>query len=102
MKVQKLARRYWVSGYVTLRRARELGTVTEHEYFDIKARETNRRKKDKGGGGNYYKHIETRMSPTFTSAVLSDVSTGKIDFRDAAGLLGMKVPTVAKFVERWK
>lgn len=102
MKVQRLAKRFWVSTYVTLRRARELNEINLQQYNDIKKNEFARRKKDKSGGGDYYKNILTRMGPRFTEAVLDDVNHGKLELRDAAGLLNMKVPTLVKFAEKHK
>jgi Zn-dependent peptidase ImmA (M78 family) len=102
MKVQRMARRFWVSTYVTLRRARELGEVDQEQYNQIKKNEFARRKKDKSGGGDYYKNILARMGPRFTEAVLDDVNHGKLELRDAAGLLNMKVPTLVKFAEKHK
>jgi hypothetical protein len=37
-----------------------------------------------------------------TEAVLNDVNGGKLELRDAAGLLGMKVPTLVRFAEKHK
>jgi Zn-dependent peptidase ImmA (M78 family) len=100
MKVMRLAKRFWVSTYVTLRRARELNEIPQEKYDEIKRSEFVRRKKDKSGGGDYYKNILTRMGPRFTEAVLNDVNRGKLELRDAAGLLNMKVPTLVKFAEK--
>jgi Zn-dependent peptidase ImmA (M78 family) len=102
MRVHKLSRRFWVSGFVTLRRAHEVGELDDDEYLAIKNREVARRKKDKGSGGDYYRNVSVRMSPTFTDTVLSEVNAGRIELKDAAGLLGMKVPTLVRFVEKWK
>jgi Zn-dependent peptidase ImmA (M78 family) len=100
MKVLRLAKRFWVSTYVTLRRARELNEIDHQQYESIKKSEFARRKKDKSGGGDYYKNIVTRMGPRFTEAVLNEVNGGKLELRDAAGLLNMKVPTLVKFAEK--
>jgi Zn-dependent peptidase ImmA (M78 family)/transcriptional regulator with XRE-family HTH domain len=102
MRVQRVAKRFWVSTFVTLRRAHELGQVDEEEYATIRRNEFERRKKDVGGGGDYYRNILVRMSPRLTDAVLTQVNRGKIELRDAAQLLCMKVPTLVKFAEKWK
>lgn len=102
MKVQRLAKRFWVSTYVTLRRARELNQIEQEQYEEIKKRETVRRKRDQSSGGDYYRNILTRMGPRFTEAVLDDVNSGKLELRDAASLLNMKVPTLVKFAEKHK
>lgn len=102
LRVHRMARRFWVSTYVTLRRARELGRVSQDEYESIRRNEAARRKKDPGGGGDYYRNVIVRMSPRLTNAVLTDVNRGKLELRDAAQLLCMKVPTLVKFAEKWK
>jgi Zn-dependent peptidase ImmA (M78 family) len=101
-RVQRLARKFWVSTYVTLRRAHELEKVDEDQYHTIRRQEAERRKKDDGGGGNYYRNVVVRMSPRLTDAVLTQVNRGKVELRDAAQLLCMKVPTLVRFAEKWK
>lgn len=100
--VGRMARRFWVSSFVTLRRAHELGEVDSEQYEIIKRQERERRKQDRGGGGDYYRNVLARMSPRLTDAVLTAVNSGKLEIRDAAGLLNMKAPTLVKFAEKWK
>jgi Zn-dependent peptidase ImmA (M78 family) len=102
LRVQRMARRFWVSTFVTLRRAHEFGKVNEEEYAEIRRHEAERRKKDVGGGGDYYRNVLVRMSPRLADAVLTQVNRGKLELRDAAQLLSMKVPTLVKFAEKWK
>ncbi|HEY1307712.1 MAG TPA: XRE family transcriptional regulator [Vicinamibacterales bacterium] len=102
IRVGKMARRFWVSTYVTLRRAHELGKVNREQYEHIKKIEGQRRRKDDSSGGNYYRNVTARMSPRLTDAVLGELVRGKLEWRDAASLLSMKVPTLAKFAEKWK
>lgn len=102
VRVHRTSKRFWVSTYVTLRRARELDQITDQQYETIKKSEGAHRKKDRSGGGNYYRNVVTRMSPRLTDAVLSDVNSGKLELRDAAGLLNMKVSTLVRFAEKHK
>lgn len=101
-KVARTSKRFWVSSYVILRRARELNEISQKDYDEIKRTEAHRRAKDKSAGGDYYRNVLTRMGPRFTEAVLNDVNSGKLELRDAAGLLNMKVPTLVKFAEKHK
>jgi len=102
IRVGRVAKQFWVSTFVTLRRARELEQISEGDFNRIKTIEQQRRPKAKASGGDYYRNVIARMSARFTNAVLSDVNNGKVPIRDAARLLGMKVPTLVKFAEMWK
>jgi len=102
MRVQRMARRFWVSTYVTLRRAHELGKVNEEQYNAIRRHEAEHRKREAGGGGDYYRNVLVRMSPRLADTVLTQVNRGKLELRDAAQLLCMKVPTLVRFAEKWK
>jgi Zn-dependent peptidase ImmA (M78 family) len=97
-----MARRFWVSSFVAVRRAKELGEIDEAEYQAIKADERERRKRDIAGGGDYYRNVVARMGQRLTDAVLSDVNSRKLELKDAAALLSMKVPTLVRFVEKWR
>jgi hypothetical protein len=89
-----------VSGLVALRRAHELSAINDEQYESLKPNMFALRKKDQSSGGNYYRNIAVRMSPKLTDAVVKDVNSGKLELRDAAGLLSMKVPTLVKFAEK--
>ena len=102
IRVKRIARQFWVSGLVSLRRARELKQVTEEEFTRIKDEELKHRSKATSRGGDYYRNLLARMSARFTAAVVGDVHAGKLQIRDAAHLLGMKVPTFVRFAETWK
>jgi Zn-dependent peptidase ImmA (M78 family) len=102
MRISRIARQFWVSTLVTLRRAHELGQVSDADFQRIKTQEQQRRRTVKSSGGDYYRNVIARMSARLTNAVLSDVNNGKLPLRDAARLLGMKVPTLVRFAETWK
>lgn len=102
VRVDRTSRRFWVSGYVIARRAHELHEISDEQYETIKKAEGARRKKEPPSGGNYYRNVAVRMSQTLTKAVLDDVNSGKLELRDAASLLNMKVPTLVKFAEKEK
>ncbi len=102
MKLSRVSKRFWVSGLVALRRAHELEMIDDEQFESLKRPMFAQRKKDQFSGGNYYRNISVRMSPRFTEAVVRDVNTGKLELRDAAGLLSMKVPTLIKFAEKSK
>ena len=102
-RVRRIARQFWVSELVAVRRAHELGQISQIEFLRIKDQELEHRQKVKSkGGGDYYRNVIARMGARLTNAVVGDVNGGKLPLRDAARLLGMKVPTLVRFVETWK
>lgn len=100
--IQRLARRYWVSTLVILRRAHELGKLSDNQFFSSLDKARSAQKKEQGGGGSFYRNITSRMSQRFASAVLGEVHQGHILLTDAARLLGLKVPTLVKFADKTK
>jgi Zn-dependent peptidase ImmA (M78 family) len=102
IRIRHISRQFWVSGLVALRRAHELDQVSKAEFLRIRDQELRYRQKAKASGGDYYRNVIARMSARLTNAVIGDVNAGKLPLRDAARLLGMKVPTFARFAETWK
>jgi Zn-dependent peptidase ImmA (M78 family) len=103
VRVRRIAKQFWVSGLVSLRRAREFGEISEAEFQKVRAHELGQRRKSiTSGGGDYYRNVIARMSARFTNAVIGDINSGKLPLRDAANLLGMKVPTLVRFAGMWK
>jgi Zn-dependent peptidase ImmA (M78 family)/transcriptional regulator with XRE-family HTH domain len=102
-RISTLARRFWVSTIVILRRARELELISVPEFNRL--REDELKKTTEGqttSGGDFYRNVFARMSPRFTNAVLAEVNQSKTLLRDGARLLGISVPTLAKFAEMVK
>jgi Zn-dependent peptidase ImmA (M78 family) len=102
IRVGRIARQFWVSGLVSLRRARELGQISNEEFQKEKTHQLSQRRIVKATGGDYYRNVLARMSARFTNAVIGDINSGKLPLRAAARLLGMKVPTLVRFAETWK
>lgn len=92
-ELQRLSRRFRVSRFVILIRARESGLVSKAEYAAREEAERNREFRPGGessGGGNFYLTQRSRLGRSFTRAVLSSARTGKTLMRDAYDLLGVK------------
>jgi Zn-dependent peptidase ImmA (M78 family) len=100
--VSRLARHFWVSGLVILRRAFELDKITRAEFFEHLEIERKKIKRQKATGGNYYRNVIARMGSKFTKAVLTELHAGNLLYRDAAKLLRLKVPTLVKLSEQSK
>jgi Zn-dependent peptidase ImmA (M78 family) len=98
----RLARHFWVSTLVILRRAYELDKITRNEFFEHIEIEKNKIRKQRASGGNYYQNVISRMGSKFTKVVLAEMRAGNLLYRDAARLLKLKVPTLLKLSNRTK
>lgn len=93
--ITRLVRRYRVSSLVVLRRALETNLISSEEFhhqYDIELKKQKSVKQI--SGGDAYTNIQTRNSKQFTQAVLNSAFEGRLLFRDAADLLGVKVKTL--------
>lgn len=99
-----LVRRYRVSSLVVLRRAAELLNVNPEEINAIYRRDLARfRQRDSGGdegGGDFYVTLRSRNGALFTSAVINATFEGHTLYRDAARLLGIKVPLLRAVADK--
>lgn len=95
--VKTLVRHFRVSTHVILRQAFEQDKISRQEYEERIQAEEDRFKaqqEEKEGGGNFYRTMRVRNSRILVSSVLEAIQTSKIGLRDAATLLGCKVPTL--------
>ncbi len=93
VELQRLSRKFRVSRFVILIRARESGLITMAEYLvreDAERGREIRPQGDAGGGGNFYFTQRSRLGRKFTRAVMFSARTGKTLMRDAYDLLGVK------------
>jgi Zn-dependent peptidase ImmA (M78 family) len=99
-RVQRLARRYWVSKLVIVNRAVELGLITVIEGRRLRRAVqpiyVHEPVKKKSGSGNYFATAAIRASRRLTDAVATQASRGSLVFREAARLLGMSQFLAAK------
>lgn len=101
-RVSTLSLRYWVSGLVVVRRAFELGLITNSDRMRLSRQLAKRykpkRSKPKGKSGpSYFALAEMRAGRRLTDKVLSQVSVGNLIIKDAAALLGMRQSTMSRF-----
>jgi Zn-dependent peptidase ImmA (M78 family)/transcriptional regulator with XRE-family HTH domain len=95
--VKTLVRYFRVSTHVILRQAFEQDKISRTEYEErIQAEEDRFRaqQEEREAGGNFYRTMRVRNSRILVSSVLEAMQTRKIGLRDAATLLGCKVPTL--------
>lgn len=94
--VQKLSKQYKVSRLVISIRARDCKLVTASEFSELYAieikRDQSRRNKDKqsSGGPNPNLMLSMQNGRLFSQALLSQLYEGKVLFREAGRLLGIK------------
>jgi Zn-dependent peptidase ImmA (M78 family) len=92
---QFLARRFKVSPIVTARRALDLKYISKNRFFvfyDNYAKNVKKRK-SKGTGGNFWNTQIVRVGKLFGSAVVQATLEGRLLYRDAYRLTGLKGKT---------
>ncbi len=89
---EKLAGRFKVSPVVIGRRAMDLRLVDRAEFFSFYRYYTQSefREKQTGAGGNFYNSQNTRVGALFASHVIRAAKEGRIGFKEAYDLSGLK------------
>lgn len=98
-RLAAVARRFWVSSLVVLRRALETGEIDEDEFLELRAEELAKVQKKSSGGGDFYRNIVVRMGARLTYAVLGEINRDRLSLLDGSRLLGVRVATLVKFAE---
>lgn len=98
-RVQNAARKFWVSSFVVIRRARELGLVSFDEASALRedALASITAKQKTKGHPTFYHLAVARVGHRFADAVISDFVSGNLVLTHASRLLGMKPYTASKF-----
>jgi Zn-dependent peptidase ImmA (M78 family)/DNA-binding XRE family transcriptional regulator len=98
--VRAVATHFRVSAIVALKRSYDLEKISYPLFARLLDDEFKKfekvKKEDEEGGGNFWASFNARNSPTFVKAILSSVRQDKLTYRDAAGLLGIRVETLLK------
>ena len=99
---EALARTFKVSPVVAARRALVLNLVEHSTFFDFYERYVNRERE--GGtepsGGNFYHNQNTRIGELFATQVLRAAMEGRIGFKEAYDLTGLRGGTFQKYARR--
>ena len=89
---------------VALRRAYDLNLISRDTFwgaYDGFAAEWKaQRARPDGSGGDFYRTLLSRNSPTFTTALIGSVAEGQSLHRDAARLLNVKAARLDGVAER--
>ena len=96
-RVAELARRFHVSTMVIMRRALDLGLVSQTTYSEHYRSTLDAFKAKEGGGGNFYRSAGAKNSPRFANAVIAEALSGRMLLRDAGRLLGVQPSKIQEF-----
>ncbi|MBX2970984.1 MAG: ImmA/IrrE family metallo-endopeptidase [Cyclobacteriaceae bacterium] len=97
------ARYFKVSEIVIARRALDTGKISKLQFFDFYEEYSNRefiKKENQDSGGDFYATTRKRISITFASHVNQAVKSGKLLYRDAYKLTGLKGDTFENFFSK--
>ena len=93
-----------MSPVVAARRALDLHLVERSTFFDFYERYVNRDRKESGaepsGGGDFYNNQNTRIGELFATQVLHAAMEGRIGFKEAYDLTGLRGGTFRKYARR--
>jgi len=100
----KYSSRYFkVSELVVARRALDTGLFTKKEFFEFYEEYTNKefeKKEIRKTGGDFYATTRKRLSVTFAAHINNAVKSGKLLYRDAYKLTGLKGDTFQTFFSK--
>lgn len=100
--LSSIARHFWVSTLVVLRRAFELNKFGREEFFRlVKIEKEKQQVRRRTSGGSFSTNLLARNSKRFTDGVLRAVRENQLLYRDAANLLGMGPPALSRLVEKY-
>ncbi len=91
---KNIARKYYVSDFVVLKRAYDLQYIdygAYKKYYDYLMEEWQKiKEQQKSSGGNYYNTKPAKESKRFSTAVVESTLEGRLFYRDAMELLNIK------------
>ena len=90
---QTIARKFKVSSLVAARRALDLDLVDKDAFllfYNRRVEWWRRDQKRQGSGGNFWNTQKWRIGPRFSSAIVRAVGEGRLSYREAYNLTGLK------------
>ena len=99
---EALARTFKVSPVVAARRALVLNLVERSTFFDFYERYVNRERESgtEPSGGDFYNNRNTRIGELFATQVMRAAMDGRIGFKVAYDLTGLRGGTFQKYAGR--
>lgn len=107
-KIARISSFHRVSRIVAIIRARELGALSYDASAQLIEEEEKRIKREKekqqerDSGPSFWTLFPSRNSARLTSAVVSELESGRVLFREASSLLGVNLSTLEKYRTRLK
>ena len=101
-RFETLARRFKVSPVVASRRALDLRLVDRETFFAFYDEYTQRERRSTAstGGGDFYNNQDARVGRVFATQVIRAAKDGRLSFREAYGLTGLRGGTFQKYAAR--
>ena len=98
---QKIALKFKVSAIVAARRLLDLDLIERDTFFDFyeKNKEQGKRRPTTRPSGNFWNTQRWRIGPRFASAVVRAAREGRLLYREAYSLTGLKRNTFEKMPE---
>ncbi len=100
--IEYLAKQFKVSQLVIARRLLDLGKIKRDEFFSFYneyIKKDYQKKKEKEGGGDFYKTQRKRLGIRYINFINQAVSENKLLIRDAYQLTNLKGDTYHKFIK---
>lgn len=100
--LSQIAREFWVSTTVILRRALDLEIINREQFFTYYRQELEKQTDvtaRSSEGGHFYNTFYARHSKKLTEGIVNATLEGNLLYRDAASLLGVKVSTIQKLAD---
>lgn len=101
-KLDKLIKRYWVSGSALLRRLRSHGLISKSSYLNLVKIYDSYRQSKSASHGNYYNNMTARMGTLLPDLAFDSYYSNVISIRDLSTILNMKVSNLKEFEKRIK
>ncbi len=99
----QLARRYKVSKLVVARRALDLGMINQpafYRFYEITQQDVSYKQQASTSGGNFWRTQNVRIGRRFGTEVVRALREGRLLYRHAYELTGLRGKTFDKFVEQ--
>ena len=99
---ERIARHFKVSPIVAGRRAMDLRLVNRETFFDFYRAYVKRERLQAkaAGGGDFYNNQNTRIGVTFATSVIRAAMEGRLSFKEAYDLTGLRGGAFQKYARR--